>query len=69
VSWLLSGSLPDYSTPRVRSSLISGLGHAELAEDLGVVLAELWGDGAHPHILADLDRAADVRDFALVSES
>src|SRR6266700_1820891 len=38
------------------------LGHAETAEDLGVVLTELWGDGAHPHAPADLDRGADVRD-------
>ena len=40
------------------------LAEAEPAEDLGVVLAELGGDGAHPHTLADLDRGADVRDLA-----
>jgi hypothetical protein len=33
-----------------------GLAHPEAAENLGVVLAELGGDGAHPHTLADLDR-------------
>src|SRR6202023_1985029 len=38
--------------------------HPEPAEDLGIVLAELGGDGAHPYTLADLDRGADVRHFA-----
>src|SRR6516225_12475625 len=33
-----------------------GLDHPEAAEDLGVMLAELGGDAAHPHALADLDR-------------
>jgi hypothetical protein len=45
-------------------SLNLRLAEAEPAEDLGIVLAELGGDGAHPHALADLDRGADVRDFA-----
>ena len=36
----------------------------EPAEDLGVVLAELGGDGAHPHTFADFDRGADVRHLA-----
>jgi hypothetical protein len=31
---------------------------------LGIVLAELGGDGAHADILADLDRGAEVRDLA-----
>src|SRR6266478_8519478 len=39
---------------------------AEPAEDFGVVLAELRGDGAHPYTLADLDRGADVRDLAQI---
>src|SRR5271167_4408026 len=40
------------------------LADTEAAEDFGVVLAELGGDGAHPHSLADLDRSADVRHLA-----
>src|SRR6516165_10833745 len=40
------------------------LAYAEPAKDLGIVLSELRGDGAHPHPLADLDRGADVRDLA-----
>ena len=41
-----------------------GLGHAEPAKYLGVVLAELRGDGAHPHTVAEFDWGADVRDLA-----
>jgi hypothetical protein len=33
------------------------------------VLAELRGDGAHPHTFADLDRGADVRDLAVTVSS
>src|SRR5271165_5040996 len=40
------------------------VGHSEAAEDFGIVLADLGGDGAHPYAVADLDRAADMRDFA-----
>jgi hypothetical protein len=43
-----------------RRSFIS----AAPAQDFGIVLAELGGDGAHPHALADLDRGAEVQDFA-----
>jgi hypothetical protein len=39
-----------------RAALHLGLDHPEAAEDLGVMLAELGGDAAHPHALADLDR-------------
>jgi hypothetical protein len=37
------------------------LAHTKAAKDLGIVLAELGGDCADPHTLADLDRGADVR--------
>src|SRR5260370_23760193 len=40
------------------------LAHADAAENFGVVLAELGGDSAHPHALADFDRGADVRNLA-----
>jgi hypothetical protein len=54
----------DYSTPLSRSRCISGIGQPEMAEDLGILLAELRGDSAHRHALADLDRDADVWDLA-----
>ena len=41
-----------------------GFAEPEPAEDLGILLAELRGERAHPHTLADLDRGADVRDVA-----
>ena len=37
---------------------------ALLAKDLGVVLAELWGDRTHTDAAVDLDQGADVRDVA-----
>jgi hypothetical protein len=40
------------------------LGHPEKAENLGIVLAELGGDGPYPHPFTDPDRAADVRHLA-----
>jgi len=38
----------------------------EAAEDLGIVLAELGGDGPYPHAISDLYRGADVRDLAQI---
>lgn len=40
------------------------IGQPEMAEDLGILQAELRGDSAHLHALADLDRDADVWDLA-----
>jgi len=40
------------------------IGQPEMAEDLGILLAELRGDSAHRHALAALDRDADVWDLA-----
>jgi hypothetical protein len=37
---------------------------AEVAEDIGIVLAQLRGDRAHPHPYADPDRGAEVRNLA-----
>jgi hypothetical protein len=54
----------DYSTPFGAQILHLRRAEAEPAEDFGIALAELGGDGAHPHALAYLDRGADVRDFA-----
>jgi hypothetical protein len=40
------------------------LAQPEPAKDLGIVLPELWGGRAHPHIVADLDRGSYMRDIA-----
>jgi hypothetical protein len=54
--------------PAIWKACICTRPHSQMGEaaakDLGVVLAELRRDCAHPHPLADLDRGADIRHLA-----
>ena len=58
--------LPKNGAPLNR--LISAA-HAEPAEDLSIVLAELRRDIAHLHTFTDPDRRADVRDLAFAQRA